>query len=116
AEFLMYGEKLISLIKSKGAKPLIFDPWTYDSTHEWLQANFKCYRENPNHSIWFGNSLADIRKNIDEGIDELAAKTGAEILPIGQEWWRVRMNHDPQCPVRISQLYNSEDHKHPTML
>lgn len=116
-EFIEYGIKLVDLIRSKGAMPLIFSPWTYNKDHDWLKSDFKCFYRSPDRQItWFGGSLRELRKRLEEGHQMLAHKTGAELLLIGAEWWRIRDNQSATAAVKISELYDRNDHKHPTML
>ena len=68
AQFNAYGEKLIDLIKSIGAKPLLYITWSY--------------RDNPGMQ----DEISEVYKN-------LATKTGAETVPVGSIWANVRSKY-----------------------
>ncbi len=112
ANFLEYGQKIVSLIRENGAEPLIFEPWTYDEGHRWMQADFECLRF-PDGSTWYGDSLRAYRAKLKQGYEMLQDVTDAEIIPIGDAWWTIRKSRRPD--VSIHQLYEN-DHYHPTYM
>jgi hypothetical protein len=124
-EFLEYGEKLINEIRSTGATPLVVQPWIYNDKHPWLQKDFKCYATSEaDPTPWFGGSVAEMERREDEGYKKLLERVNApmdgrlpvpaELLAIGEAWWKIRMTQDATDPIHMTEMYN-DDGKHPKM-
>jgi len=64
-EFFEYGKKLISLVQSTGAKPLLYVTWARD----------------PNPLM---------QEKINEAYYKLADQTGSDILPVGSAWLQAK--------------------------
>jgi hypothetical protein len=79
--FMEYGEKFAELVNSKGAIPVFFMTWSYES-----------------------NPL--MQPQITEMYEKLAAKTSAQLVPVGLVWDRVRKER--------SHLDLYHDDKHPS--
>jgi hypothetical protein len=111
--FLEYGTAMIQLARAKHSVPIVIEPWIYDSDHPWLQKDFECRNFPGTQVTWFGGSLANYQKLLDEGYADLRKLTQVEILRVGSLWQILRENHNPDLP--ISTMYLS-DHYHPTYL
>lgn len=109
--FLTYAKKIIELVRSKGATPVVVEPWIYDVAHPWLQADFDCRYFPGTKQTWYGDSQEEFQRREDEGYGLLQKQTGVELLRIGPLWQEIRRMNDKALPM--SAMYQP-DHYHPT--
>ena len=107
--FLLYAKKMIDLVRSKGATPIVIEPHIYDDGHPWLQDGFECRKFPGTQNTWWGGSEDEFQKREDEGYTVLQQETGVELLRIGPLWNQVRHAHDFEMPVSV--MYQ-QDHYH----
>lgn len=117
-EFIEYSKKLISLIESSGAIPVIFAHWTYKKDHPWLQADFPCLKFANNEvnagKNWFGPDLIEYQKMLNEGFAMAAVSSPNTIqVMVGSKWQQLMNLKNGIIPDTA--LYQ-DDNLHPTTL